>query len=190
MRISKDPETRRQEIIEAARELFLSQGYDKTSVEDIVKKVSVAKGLFYYYFPKKEAILAAIADQFIDEVNEAFSQYLNREHPDLRSVVHTLLSFFLDTIEKNENFLNISTSSGTVVSLYVKQRLENTAIEALIGLLENSPEKLRRKYPEYTARILVRGLADLYLEGVTDPHVMLTLIEETLGLPENLLAAT
>lgn len=189
MRISKDPETRRQEIVDAARELFLSQGYDKTSVEDIVRKVNVAKGLFYYYFPKKEAILAAIADQFIDEVNEEFSQYLTEDHPDLASMVNTLLGFFLDVIEKNENFLNISTSSGTVISLYVKQRLENTAIEALFGLLQQSPQKLRLKYPEYTARILVRGLADLYLEGVTDPGIMLTLIEETLGLPENLLAA-
>ncbi len=189
MRISKDPETRRQEIVNAARELFLSQGYDKTSVEDIVRKVNVAKGLFYYYFPKKEALLSAIADQFIDEVNEEFSQYLTEDHPDLASMVNTLLGFFLDVIEKNENFLNISTSSGTVISLYVKQQLENTAIEALIGLLQQSPQKLRLKYPEYTARILVRGLADLYLEGVTDPGIMLTLIEETLGLPENLLAA-
>lgn len=119
----------------------------------------------------EEAILAAIADQFIDEVNEEFSQYLTEDHPDLASMVNTLLGFFLDVIEKNENFLNISTSSGTVISLYVKQRLENTAIEALIGLLQQSPQKLRLKYPEYTARILVRGLADLYLEGVTDPGI-------------------
>lgn len=189
MRISKDPETRRQEIMDAARELFRSQGYDKTSIEDIVKEVNVAKGLFYYYFPKKEAILSAIADQFIDEVNEEFKQDLQQDLPDLASVVHTVLTFFLDTVEKNEKFLNISTSSGTVVSLYVKQRLENTAIDALIGLLTESPEKLRSRYPEYTARILVRGLADLYLDGVTDPKIILTLIEEILGLSENQLTA-
>ena len=184
MRISKDPEIRRQEIISAARELFLSQGYEKTSVEDIVRKVDVAKGLFYYYFPKKEAILSAIADQFADDVNEEFQQWITQGPMDLESIIHSLLTFFLDIIEKNENFLNISTSSGAVVSLYVKQRLENTAIAALTRLLEDSPKKLPLTYPPYTARILIRGLADLYLEGVTEPKVMITLIEEILGLKE------
>lgn len=46
--------------MDTALELFLAAGYEKTTVQDIVKKVNVAQGTFYYYFPSKEAILEAI----------------------------------------------------------------------------------------------------------------------------------
>ena len=43
-RITKEPETRKNEIIDAAGELFLTQGFDETSVSDIVARVGVAQG--------------------------------------------------------------------------------------------------------------------------------------------------
>lgn len=181
MRISKDPEIRRQEIIEAARDLFLSKGYENTSIDDIVRQVNVAKGLFYYYFPKKEAILSAIADEFVEAVNSEFSRVMDSQAPDFKGIIAHLITYYLDTIRDNENLLNIATSSGTVVSLYVKQKLEDKAISEVTGLLESFPDLVDLKYPAYTIKILVRGLGDLYLEGVTDVHVMMTLIEEILG---------
>ncbi|HAK72409.1 MAG TPA: TetR/AcrR family transcriptional regulator [Sporomusaceae bacterium] len=59
-RISKDPQVRQAELMDTALELFLSAGYEKTTVQDIVRKVNVAQGTFYYYFPSKEAILESI----------------------------------------------------------------------------------------------------------------------------------
>ncbi|HMM19940.1 MAG TPA: TetR/AcrR family transcriptional regulator [Selenomonadales bacterium] len=59
-RVTKDPLVRQTEILDAAQELFLASGYQQTNVEDIIKKVRVAKGTFYYYFPSKEAVLEAI----------------------------------------------------------------------------------------------------------------------------------
>lgn len=53
-RITKSPDERRNELIDAAEMLFIENGYDQTSVSDIVKKVNVAQGTFYYYFnPRK-----------------------------------------------------------------------------------------------------------------------------------------
>ena len=60
MRISKDPEERKNELMDAAEELFLTAGYNETSVSDIVKKISVAQGTFYYYFKSKEDIFVSI----------------------------------------------------------------------------------------------------------------------------------
>lgn len=182
MRISKDPEIRQQEMIASARHLFLTQGYENTSIDDIVRQVNVAKGLFYYYFPKKEAILAAIADEFVEEVNTEFSNILKDETLDFKAIISHLLAFYLNTIRDNENLLNISSSNGTVVSLYVKQKLEDKVIHEFTDLLGLFPGLVSLKYPAYTIKILVRGLGDLYLEGVTDISVMLTLIEEILGL--------
>lgn len=59
-RISKDPEVRRKEIVEAAMQLFREKGFAQTAVSDIVRKVGVAQGTFYYYFKSKEEIVFAI----------------------------------------------------------------------------------------------------------------------------------
>ena len=67
-RIIKDPQVRRAELIDAALQLFLTSGYEKTMIIDIVKKAGVAKGTFYYYFPSKEAILEAIIASYATEV--------------------------------------------------------------------------------------------------------------------------
>ena len=65
-RRSKHPEERRKELLDAAERLFVEQGYEETSIRDIITTVGVAHGLFYYYFRSKEDILAAIIDRFYD----------------------------------------------------------------------------------------------------------------------------
>ncbi len=67
MKEVKEGEIRKQEILVAARQLFVTKGYDQTSVNDILKVVDIAKGTFYYYFASKEEVLTTI---IVDIVNE------------------------------------------------------------------------------------------------------------------------
>ncbi len=53
-------EERRRQIIEVATRLFAEKGYHPTSVADVVDAVGVGKGVFYWYFPSKEALLTEI----------------------------------------------------------------------------------------------------------------------------------
>lgn len=62
-RVSKDPQERKDEILNAAMELFASKGYEQTSVSDIVKKIGVAQGTFYYYFQSKEEVVNAACER-------------------------------------------------------------------------------------------------------------------------------
>lgn len=64
-RITKDPEERRKELIDAAERLFISAGYDQTAISDIVREVNVSQGAFYYYFDSKEAVLMAVMEKEI-----------------------------------------------------------------------------------------------------------------------------
>ena len=64
MRVSKDPATRRQEILDTAMRLFWEKGYERTSITDISKAMGVAQGLCYRYFPSKEALLEAGLAQY------------------------------------------------------------------------------------------------------------------------------
>ena len=63
-RVIKHPDLRRSEILNQALALFLSRGYDNVSLNDIIANAGISKGVFYHYFLSKEALLAALADQF------------------------------------------------------------------------------------------------------------------------------
>lgn len=71
-RIRKEAEVRQTELVDAALELFSSVGYEKAMIVDIVKKIGVAKGTFYYYFPTKEAVLEAICMRWSNELAASF----------------------------------------------------------------------------------------------------------------------
>ena len=78
-------------IVSAAWRLFYEQGYDNTTVDEIIAASGTSKGSFYHYFDGKDALLGTLADLF-DEAYETLSEtidptmhsidvlcYLNRE---------------------------------------------------------------------------------------------------------------
>ena len=63
-RIVKDPEERKQEIIETALKLFAEKGYEYTTMQDIAERMNVSQGLCYRYFKSKAEIFAASSDYY------------------------------------------------------------------------------------------------------------------------------
>ena len=64
MRIVKEAEERRNEILDAAEELFSQKGFDGTSTNDILEKVEIARGTLYYHFKSKEDIMDAMIERY------------------------------------------------------------------------------------------------------------------------------
>lgn len=72
-----DPkEERRQEILEAALRAFGEKGYDKTSVNDIVKASGLSKGTLYWYFENKQAIFIALVRRVFDDMWGVFGKVM------------------------------------------------------------------------------------------------------------------
>ncbi|MEK5493944.1 TetR/AcrR family transcriptional regulator [Paenibacillus sp. FSL R7-0297] len=63
MRIVKEAEIRRNEILDAAEALFGQKGFDGTSTGDILSKVGIARGTLYYHFKSKEDIMDALIER-------------------------------------------------------------------------------------------------------------------------------
>ena len=57
-------------IITAAGKLFYEQGYENTTVEDIVFESETSKGSFYHYFDGKDALLGTLANVFDEKYAE------------------------------------------------------------------------------------------------------------------------
>jgi AcrR family transcriptional regulator len=131
MRISKAPDVRKSELIEAAETLFREEGYRQTSVSQIVKKVGVAQGTFYYYFKSKDDILDAVVDHYIDSYCQALEWLLAREDMDscqkIEMVANTALAMhkydprLAEFLHSEENLAThqryIMKSIGTVIPL-------------------------------------------------------------------------
>ena len=58
---------RKDEILSVAYNLFITKGYDNTSVDEIIEKVNIAKGTFYYFFTSKEEMLDEVINKMINE---------------------------------------------------------------------------------------------------------------------------
>lgn len=65
--------TRREEILHAAKELFLEQGYDSTTIRRIADRVGISAPALYLYFKDKEALMLALCDQTFGHLIEAIS---------------------------------------------------------------------------------------------------------------------
>ena len=78
-------------IVSAAWKLFYEQGYDETTVEDIILESATSKGSFYHYFEGKDALLGSLSIVFDEKYEELKAQmppelnavdkliYMNRE---------------------------------------------------------------------------------------------------------------
>lgn len=64
-RRSRRKEARPAEVIEAARDLFMSRGYAATKLEDVARKAGVSVGLPYLYFESKEGLFKAVVRESI-----------------------------------------------------------------------------------------------------------------------------
>lgn len=67
-RVTKTHEERRRDFIGAARILFIANGYEQTSMQQIARAAEVAQGTFYLYFRSKPDVLHAIMQELLDEV--------------------------------------------------------------------------------------------------------------------------
>lgn len=74
-------------IISAAWKLFYEQGYEETTVEDIVFESGTSKGSFYHYFDGKDALMGTLA-YVLDEKYEELKPTLDPEREAIETLVY------------------------------------------------------------------------------------------------------
>ncbi len=72
-----DYAARRNEILDVARQLVYTKGYEQMSIQDILDALKISKGAFYHYFDSKPALLEALIDRMGDEAETTFLPLLD-----------------------------------------------------------------------------------------------------------------
>jgi AcrR family transcriptional regulator len=176
--------TRREEILVAAKELFLEQGYDSTTIRRIADRVGISAPALYLYFKDKEALMLALCDQTfgylieaIDEIEKTVADPLARvrrfgeayvrfglTHPDEYRLVF-LGANIPESIRKTGH--RTATDDPTVPG--VGGALVFKRLVTILGELEASGTKLR--YPTDTcAELCWMGLHGLVSAFIMKPE--------------------
>ena len=106
-----------QQIADAALKLFLLQGVEKVTIDDIVKAAGVAKGSFYRYFADKEALVAAIvtpmADQFLAALSVCAAEIENAKEIEAQKEIYMNLA---------QTLAAVVFASPDVLRLYLQEK--------------------------------------------------------------------
>lgn len=120
--VKKPPEQWRKAILDAAKELFLSKGYEETAVTDIMELAGGAKGLFYRFFQTKEEVLHALGDQMFFE-NNPFEAVRGRSDLNGMQKIREMLA--LDRADEEREKINVQ-----AVPVLKDPRILAAAVEA------------------------------------------------------------
>lgn len=90
MRISKEPEERKQEILDTAMKLFSENGFEKTSISDIAKEIGVAQGLCYRYFPSKDILFQSAINQYAQLLVDRMLEGMSNQKKSFKDMIKTM----------------------------------------------------------------------------------------------------
>ena len=129
----KKGERRKQELLKIAYDMFLSRGYEDTSVDEIIAAARMAKGTFYYYFPGKEKILEGVIEMMIESEVQAAQQIIRSDMPVPQKIVAVMAAVkpagteqpIRDAVMQPENVL-------------MHSRIRKKLIEVLVPLLSET----------------------------------------------------
>ena len=86
--------TTKSKIVAAAWRLFYEQGYDDTTVEEIIAESGTSRGSFYHYFEGKDALLSSLSYLF-DEKYEEILEKISKKDRGLKNLCLFYILFCL-----------------------------------------------------------------------------------------------
>jgi AcrR family transcriptional regulator len=86
---------RRDEILDAAQRLILSNGYERLTIQDILDDLQISKGAFYHYFDSKPAVVEALTERLVGDSERALAPIV--DNPET-GAAKKLQSFFGEII--------------------------------------------------------------------------------------------
>ncbi len=124
----KTIQDRQRQISAAAKQLFLSKGFRKTSMQDIAQAVDAGKSTLYDYFQTKDDILITILEAYIDELihsaEEIFTKDLSAREK-LRQIMLNHMNYLLRT----KNLLGMMTNEVQRMGVLKQMRFQQKRLE-------------------------------------------------------------
>lgn len=201
-------EIRKKEIIDAGNTLFFKKGYERTSIQDIIDHLGIAKGTFYHYFKSKDELLDALVDRIITDMSDRFKPLVRAKKPateKINDIFRIGASFKMENLDA---FVVIVKALYRDENQILRDRMFQRSIERNSPVITEIVKQgiktgvFTTSYPEYMGEIMINlgrsineAICTMLLSKDTDAPTMSTLltkrmemyqemIERILGAPE------
>jgi AcrR family transcriptional regulator len=131
----RDPEARRNAILQAAQELIAGKGVNAMTIDDIVRQAGVAKGTFYLYFHNKDEVINAVVEQIFEQLVQGFIAMTESQDSPIAERL-LWLAQALAELARQPGALELSLTVHQSDNLAVHRRLEEKAASLLIPIVE------------------------------------------------------
>ena len=142
MRVVKEAEERRNEILDVAERLFAEKGFDHTSTNDILQEIGIARGTLYYHFKSKEDILDAMIDRMTEQLlAKASAIAANGEIPVLQRLTLTIMSLNVNNEVGQEVMRQMHRPQNALMHQKMQEKLLRGVDPIITGLLVEGIEQ-------------------------------------------------
>lgn len=133
-------ESRKKELIKIAYELFITKGYENTSVDEIIEKARIAKGTYYYHFESKEQMLEAVVNMMIDECVKKAEKIVESNLELEEKLVYTILALRA-TPEEQSVEDTIHTKENIILHKKINDRIIDETVPILSKIVREAKER-------------------------------------------------
>ncbi len=148
-RKNREKEKRRQQIIVAAKKIFSSKGFHKTTMEDIAKKAELSPGTLYLYFKNKDELFASLSMRLLHYLSIRINNIDLEVELTSKQRMKTLKDAFIDVYKFDPliliNMFHLQ-SSETLKNLSPElladiRKLSNSALKAIAQIFDEGIKK-------------------------------------------------
>lgn len=130
----------KKELLNIAYKLFMTKGYENTSVDEIIAEAKIAKGTYYYYFESKEATLEKVIEMMIEEECKKANEILQSN----LSVQEKILGIII-SMRPNTEELKIQEAINIPENIVMHQKINKKIIEVITPLLTEVIEEGKKQ---------------------------------------------
>lgn len=157
MRVVKEAEERKNEILDAAERLFGTKGFDSTSTNDILNEIGIARGTLYYHFKSKEEILDAVISRMMNRlIEKAKGIAAEKNVPVLQRLTMMMLSLNVSDGNFGQELLKqMHKPQNALMHQKMERRLLSGINPIIAGLIEEGMEQgiCQTDYPREAAEM-------------------------------------
>lgn len=137
MRVIKEAEERRKEILDAADELFGQKGFDGTSTNDILEKVGIARGTLYYHFKSKEDIMDALIQRYNVRILGAAKEIAADKSISVRErIIRVVMSLNISNLGGKEIMEHIHKPQNALMHQKIQKVILSGVTPILTGIIQ------------------------------------------------------
>lgn len=122
--------SRKQDLLQIAYRLFITKGYEETSVDEIVEQAGIAKGTYYHYFKSKAQMLEEVIHMMIDAMAEKAKLVLATSLSLEQKLIQVILSFKIQLDEKV-----IADNLDLPENMHMKEAIRKRICEVAVPIL-------------------------------------------------------